>query len=248
MYDVHWELMWERAGKSLNIVLVLAGGTGCRLGAEIPKQYIEVKGRPIISYCLSLLAEHDRVEAIQIVADQRWRGFIQDKMSQEASYENYSKKFKGFSNPGENRQLSILQGLEDILAYGEDSDGVIVHDAVRPCVTKEMISACFDALEGHDAVVPVLPMKDTVYYSSDKKKISSLLNRSHIFAGQAPEAFRLQVYYKANRSLLPDRILEINGAMEPAVLVGMDVVMIPGDEENFKITTWADLARFREKV
>lgn len=232
----------------MNIALVLAGGTGCRLGADIPKQYIEVRERPIISYCLSLFAEHEQIDGIQIVADEVWRGFIQDKMRQEACWKDYLGKFKGFSNPGKNRQLSILQGLEDIRTYGEDSDGVIVHDAVRPCVTREMISACLDALEGHDAAVPVLPMKDTVYYSSDNKTISSLLNRSCIFAGQAPEAFRLKGYYRANLSLLPERILEINGAMEPAVLAGMDATMIPGDEENFKITTMADLERFREKV
>lgn len=232
----------------MNIVLVLAGGTGCRLGADIPKQYIEVSGRPIISYCLSLLAEHERVDGIQIVAEETWRDFIQDKMCLETANENYRKKFRGFSDPGKNRQLSILQGLEDIRAYAEPSSGVVVHDAVRPCVTKNLISECLDALVGHEAVVPVLPMKDTVYYSEDHKKISSLLERSHVFAGQAPEAFELEVYYKANTALLPDRILEINGAMEPAVLAGMDVVMIPGDEKNFKITTKADLERFREKV
>lgn len=231
----------------MNIVLVLAGGTGSRLGADIPKQYIEVDGKPIISYCLSLLAEHKRVDGIQIVADEMWREFIQNKMYQEEVNESYRRKFKGFSKPGKNRQLSILEGLKDIRAYAEASDGVVVHDAVRPCVTKKLISECLDALEGHDAVVPVLPMKDTVYYSEDKMKISSLLERSHVFAGQAPEAFKLEVYYKANVVLLPNRILNINGAMEPAVLAGMDVVMIPGEEENFKITTKADLEHFRKR-
>ena len=97
-------------------------------------------------------------------------------------------------------------------------------------------------------MLPVLPMKDTVYESENGKTIDSLLERSHIFAGQAPEVFRLEPYYEANRNLLPNRILEINGSTEPAIMAGMDVVMIEGDEDNFKITTMADLKRFQKRI
>ncbi len=91
-------------------------------------------------------------------------------------------------------------------------------------------------------------MKDTVYSSQDGKTISSLLDRSRIFAGQAPELFQLGVYYKANIRLLPDQIKKINGSTEPAILAGCDMAMIPGEEENFKITTGEDLRRFRRLV
>ncbi|MBQ8956634.1 MAG: 2-C-methyl-D-erythritol 4-phosphate cytidylyltransferase, partial [Lachnospiraceae bacterium] len=104
---------------------------------------------------------------------------------------------------------------------------------------------CYKALSGHDGVMPVLPMKDTVYLSDDKKSVSELLDRSRVFAGQAPELFYFKPYYEANMKLMPDKILEINGASEPAVMAGMDIVMIPGDERNFKVTTDADMERFR---
>ena len=87
-------------------------------------------------------------------------------------------------------------------------------------------------------------MKDTVYASQDGRSIQALLNRNEIYAGQAPEVFCLGSYYEANISLLPDQILKINGSTEPAVLAGLDITMIPGDEKNFKITTKEDLARF----
>ena len=108
-----------------------------------------------------------------------------------------------------------------------------------------MITDCLKAIEGYDGVIPVLPMKDTVYESVDGKTISRLLNRSQIYAGQAPELFRFGSYYEANRRLFPERILEINGSTEPAVIAGMKMAMIPGDENNFKITTKADLERLR---
>lgn len=228
----------------MNIALVLSGGRGIRLGSDIPKQYLEAGGRPVISYCVETLSAHGEIDAIQIVAEPIW----QERISAWLEKADRNKKFQGFSLPGENRQLSILRGLEDIREYGADTDYVLVHDAARPFLTAKLISECLSAGKGHDGVLPALPMKDTVYVSEDGRKVSSLLRRSSVFAGQAPELFQLGKYYEANRRLLPERILGINGSTEPAVLAGMDIVMIPGDEGNFKITTKADLERFREIV
>lgn len=226
--------------------LILSGGTGSRIGTDVPKQYIEVGGRPIISYCIECLYRHDGIDAIQIVAAPVWQEQIKERLVQDG----FDKKFRGFSAPGENRQLSILNGLKDIRSYAEseDNDYVFIHDAARPLLTKKQISDCIEAVSGHDGVLPVLPMKDTVYSSTDGKRVTALLNRSEIYAGQAPELFRLGVYYEANCRLLPDRIWQINGSTEPAVMAGLDIAMIPGDERNFKITTKEDLERFREMV
>ncbi len=228
----------------MNIALLLSGGTGTRMGSDIPKQYMEVDGRPIISYCIECLSLHARIDAFWIVADAGWHGVVSDCLGK---YDK-EKKFRGFSMPGENRQLSIFNGLMDIRKYAEASDYVLIHDAARPLATDKLISGCFDALDGHDGALPVLPMKDTVYCSEDGRCISSLINRRHIYAGQAPEVFRLGPYYEANRRLLPERILEINGSTEPAVMAGMDIAMFAGDENNFKITTRADLERFKKIV
>ena len=224
----------------MNIALILSGGTGLRLGSEIPKQYLEVGGRPVICYSIETLSLHREIDAIQIVADRRWQEFILEHVPKD--------KLRGFSPEGENRQMSILHGLEDIRKYASDEDWVLVHDAARPMVRAEQIHDCLVAAFGHDGVIPVLPMKDTVYSSQDGKTISSLLDRSRIFAGQAPELFQLGVYYKANIRLLPDQIKKINGSTEPAILAGCDMAMIPGEEENFKITTGEDLRRFRRLV
>lgn len=222
--------------------LLLSGGTGTRMGVETPKQYIEVKDKPIISYCLRTLLSHDGIDAVQIVADEMWHKIILKCLESRD-------KFRGFSRPGKTRQLSIVNGLEDIRQYAGENDCVLIHDAARPLLSKTQISDCLDAVAaGHDGALPVLPMKDTVYYSEDGRAVTSLLERSRIFAGQAPEIFVLGKYYEANRNLLPEKILTINGSTEPAVMAGMDIAMIPGDEENFKITTRADLERFREKA
>lgn len=256
----------------MNTALILSGGTGTRLGCNIPKQYIKVNNKMIISYCLETIALSSYIDYIQIVADEVWHEDIYAAFEEilvnntKLSKEDNAKikaKFKGFSLPGENRQLSIYNGLTDIKKYADDNSFVLIHDAARPLLKKELIDACFDELikkcdnskkddgtsnvshESYDGVLPVLPMKDTVYMSEDSKSISSLMDRSKIYAGQAPEVFVLGKYYEANKALLPDDILKINGSTEPAIKAGLNIAMIRGDENNFKITTPADLEKFK---
>lgn len=228
----------------MNIALLLSGGTGTRLGLDIPKQYIEVHGKPIISYCIESLSVHDRIHAIHIVAEPAWQKPIESWLP--AS--DLKKKFKGFSSPGSSRQMSILNGMRDVRRYADDSDCIFIHDAARPLLSDKQITDCLDGICGHDGILPVLPMKDTVYRSLDGKSVDALLMRNEIYAGQAPETFRLGKYYAANERLSTEEILKINGSTEPAVMAGMDIAMIPGDEGNFKITTKADLERFRRIV
>ena len=230
------------------MAILLSGGTGTRLGSEIPKQYIEVNGKTVIAYCIETLSKSADIDGIVIVADSKWQENIR-KWLTESDVKN---KFRGFAQPGENRQLSIYNGLKLIerdLLYGgsaDDEDYVFVHDAARPLLTEDDIAAYVSAAQGHDGVLPVLPMKDTVYLSRDGKKVSSLLKREEVFAGQAPEIFRFEKYLKSNEKLIQSsEILSINGSTEPAILAGMDIAMVTGDEGNFKITTAEDLERFR---
>ena len=223
----------------MNIALILSGGTGTRLGADIPKQYIKVGGKMIISYCIDTFERCPMIDCIQIVAEPVW----QDTLSSL----NIS-RFRGCSSPGGTRQLSILNGLSDVLRYASDDDKIIIHDGARPLVSHAMIENVILAADGHDGALPVLPMKDTVYLSEDGRHITSLLDRSMVVAGQAPECFVLGKYYKANTRLLPDDILSVNGSTEPAVKAGMDIAVVRGDENNFKITTKHDLERFEEII
>lgn len=227
----------------MNYALLLSGGVGLRLQSQMPKQYLRVKEKMLVTYSLETLVNFQSVDAVVIVAEaERVAIILEDAKNNGISTE----KIVGFAEPGETRQQSILSGMEKILEYGEvsDSDTILVQDAVRPLVTTKQIDACYDAIGGRDGVMPALPMKDTVYVSEDGRNVSKLIERSRVFAGQAPELFKLKKYYQANISLLPDRIKKINGSSEAAIMAGMDIAMIPGEEENFKITTQTDFDRF----
>lgn len=228
----------------MNYVVFLSGGVGTRTGADLPKQYVKVAGHMMATYALKPLLECERVDKICIAADESWR----DELLSDVEAAGLSTdKIIGFANPGETRQLSALNGMKSIIEVSgevDEEDSVLIHDAARPYLTVELLNRCYDALSGHDGVMPVLPMKDTVYYSENGAAIGKLLEREKIFAGQAPELFFFVKYFEANLKLFPDEIKKINGASEPAVMASMDIVMIAGDENNSKVTTETDLKKF----
>lgn len=252
----------------MNIAILLSGGAGRRMGIDVPKQYIRVSGKLLITYCLETLLTHPMIDAVQIAATEEWAKVILTDAGENGLDTG---KICGFSEPGTERQVSVFHALKDLKTsesvfsaraackegYASDRilisdterapDNVLIHDAVRPNLSKEQITSCFEVLRGHDGVMPALPMKDTVYLSGGGGRVSGLLDREKVFAGQAPEVFDFEKYYEANVKLLPDGLQRIKGSTEPAVLAGMDVAMIPGDENNYKITTLADLERFRRQ-
>lgn len=225
----------------MNVAIILSGGTGTRLGANIPKQYIEVGCMPIITYCLKVFAAHPMINGLVVVAASEWVATIQAQIDA-----LHIRKSVVFANPGSTRQLSILNGLNKAKSSFSDIENVIIHDAARPLVSAQLITDCLMACDEYDGSMPVLPVKDTIYQSNDGTAISGLLNRSTLFAGQAPEAFRFDKYLEAHSSLSTEEILKINGSSEIAYKTGMRIKMVQGDVMNFKITDSTDLQRFKD--
>lgn len=226
----------------MNYAILLAGGVGHRMNPEgIPKQYIEVNGKPVLVYTLERIESCPLVDRIIIVAAEEWHEPIKRWVS---AY--HITKYWTLALPGETRQSSILNGLD--ACTGEricDDDIVVIHDAVRPLVPIELIEMCIQTAAQYGGCMPVLPMKDTVYESKDGTRISALLERRTLFTGQTPEAFRLLGYAKLNRSCSREELNSYQGSSQIAYHYGMEVHTIPGAEVNFKLTTPVDMERFQ---
>lgn len=229
----------------MNIAIILAGGVGSRMKVlDRPKQYVEVKGRPVISYCLQTFQEHADIDAIYIVADESWQDYISTWIEKE-----HISKFAGFAPAGKSRQHSIYNGLiacEKSVVSPEDI--VILHDAARPFVTPEIIEQCILGATELEGAMPVITVKDTVYRSVDGKSITSLLDRSELFAGQAPESFRYGKYRKIHEDASDEEIMNTRGSSEIAYNHGMKIRLFEGAEKNFKITTMEDLTNFEAEL
>lgn len=223
-----------------NIAIVLAGGTGSRMRTSTPKQYVEVGEQPVIAYCLNTLLHHEGIDVAIIAVADEWRDFVQDRVEKtKANIPVY------YAKPGAQRQGSIINALHVAKQNGvKDNDIVIIHDAARPLLTNKLVSACLEACLDADAVLPVIPVKDTTYLSKDGVHIDSLLERKTLWNGQAPEAFRFGPYYKANLQLTEEELNRITGSTEVAYRAGLNCILIPGDPNNFKITTKEDLSHF----
>jgi len=227
--------------KEKNIALVLSGGIGSRMKSKVPKQYLKIKGLPIIYYTLRKFSEDQNVNAIIIVAEERWRKEITRILNGITD-----SKFAGFAEAGVTRQGSIVNGLHKCMEISaSEKDVVIIHDAVRPMVSVSMIDQCIHEAHIHDGCMPVIPVSDTIYKSLDGRKISELLDRNTLFAGQAPEAFNLHRYATLNFKASAKEINSYKGSTEIAFQHHMDISLIPGEDTNFKITTPADIERLK---
>ena len=230
--------------QSKNIAIILSGGVGNRMGTNIPKQYIKVGGKPVISYCLKTFLQHEDVHSLVIVVADEWKEYVKNQVHLIGEL-----KPVFYAIPGETRQLSIFNGLKEAEIQGTKSDDVvIVHDAARPLVSPELISRCIAGCQHAEGVMPVLPVKDTTYYSKDGRHIDSLLERKCLWAGQAPEAFVFGKYLDAHETCGFDGLMKIVGSTELAYKSGMKCEMTEGDPMNFKITTPDDLQLFQSII
>ena len=228
----------------MNIAIILAGGVGSRMKSiDRPKQYIEVQGRPIINYCLNTFEKHIDIQEIYIVADSSWQEYITQWLEKDRIT-----KFKGFAEAGKSRQHSIYNGLKACEKNASKEDIVIIHDAARPFVTEEIIDECIKGAQELDGAMPVITIKDTVYRSKDGKSIASLLERSELFAGQAPESFNYGKYKEIHDNATDEELMNTRGSSEIAYKNGMEIRLFPGAERNFKITTMEDLTNFEAEL
>lgn len=224
----------------MNIAIILSGGVGTRMGANIPKQYIEVCGKPVIYYCLTKFVENDAIDAFIIALNNQWKEYVEGFVVTM----NITKPVF-YSEPGETREHTIYNALKCAKKNGyTDDDIVIIHDAVRPMVSKEVIDDCLAGCAKYDAAIAVIDVKDTIYQSLADNCITDVPNRSTLHAGQTPEAFKLGKYLKIHDERTYEDICAVTGGAQFAANCGLKVYLSKGAEINFKLTTPEDLQRF----
>lgn len=221
-----------------NIALVLSGGTGSRMGADVPKQYQQISGKPVLVYTLERLQACGAVDGVLAVASPPWADTIL-QWRREFSLT----KLLDIAPAGADRQLSIRSGLLAAQAFMDESPeaGVIIQDAVRPLASVSLLARLVETLQEAPCVLPVLPVTDTTYTSGDGRWVEGLLERSTLYGGQAPEAFHYWPYLALYRDTPEETLSAMSGSCQLPYSAGWRVKMIPGERENIKITYAADL-------
>ncbi|HEY1932957.1 MAG TPA: bifunctional 2-C-methyl-D-erythritol 4-phosphate cytidylyltransferase/2-C-methyl-D-erythritol 2,4-cyclodiphosphate synthase [Acetobacteraceae bacterium] len=208
--------------------ILVAAGSGSRFGAETPKQFLTLAGRPVIRHAAEALAAH--APLLQPVGD---AAAIDAAL---AGIEHLPTVPGGVT-----RQDSVRAGLEALEPHAPDI--VLVHDAARPNIPPGTVAALLAALETHPGAIPALPVADTLKRAA-AGIIQRTVPRDGLFRAQTPQAFRFPVLLAAHRA-------GIAGATDDASLleaIGESVAIVPGAEENIKLTYPDDLARLERTM
>ena len=209
------------------IAIVLAGGVGERFGADVPKQFVNLNGRPIISYCLDTFRKHPDISDIIISTHEKYMQFVK-QLCPEAI----------LAKGGSTRQESSLNALK---ACPKDTDYVLIHDAVRPFVDFKVINRCIKALDtGHVAVDTKIPANDTIINVNDEGLLVDMPDRSYLYRGQTPQAFRFQDILDAYLNPVESEIPPTDD-IRYLFNKGVNCHCVDGSEFNIKITNTADL-------
>lgn len=230
---------------SKNIAIIFAGGSGARMGSGLPKQFLEVAGKPIIIHTLNLFEEHDEIDKIYIACKEEYIPRLKRLIDR-----HRITKVAGVVPGGTTGQDSIYQALR--LAYDENDgdDIVLIHDGVRPHVSSSVIHEDIACVKAHGSAITCTPLFETPVVSADGVNIDDVPPREHFFTAQAPQCFYLKDVIEAHQTV---RAVNPNyeGIVDTCSLMkslGRDVVMVKGNRGNIKVTTPEDLYLFHGLV
>jgi 2-C-methyl-D-erythritol 4-phosphate cytidylyltransferase / 2-C-methyl-D-erythritol 2,4-cyclodiphosphate synthase len=211
------------------VALIVASGRGLRFGSERPKQYQPLAGRPVLRHCLERFRAHPGIAAVRAVIHPNDRALYADAA---AGLDLLEPALGGAA-----RQDSVRLGLESLSAAPPDL--VLIHDGVRPLVERPLIDRVIDGLADHAAVLPALPVTDTLK-RVEGGLVQGTVERAGLCRAQTPQGFVYERILAAHRAAAGAALTDDTGVAEAA---GLAVAIVEGAESNLKITDAADLAR-----
>ncbi len=218
-----------------NIAIILAGGTGNRLNAGIPKQFIKLAGKTILEHTLCTFQNNEQINEIAVISNKDYLHTVKD-MVKANGFTKISKILHG----GKERYDSTLAALN---AFSEEAN-LLIHDAVRPLVSGRIIHDVVEALEKYEAVDTALPTIDTIIeVDEDHDFIKNIPNRHLLYRSQTPQAFKTHILKKAYEIALQDPDFQTTDdcGVVKKYLPEVKIKVITGDNQNIKLTYPEDL-------
>lgn len=219
----------------MNIAVILAGGNGTRLGSETPKQFLKVAGKKVIEHTIDVFEKNELIDEIAIVCAPESFPILEQMI-----VDNHYKKVRKILNGGKERYQSSLSA---IMAYENDNDNLIFHDAVRPLVNNRIIDDCIKALTFYDAVDVAIPTTDTIIQVNETEKITYIPNRAKLRNGQTPQCFKRKIINLAYELALndPEFVTTDDCGVIHKYLPDVPIYVVSGENFNMKLTYKEDL-------
>lgn len=224
----------------MNIALIIAGGNGQRMRQEIPKQFLNVNDKPVIIYTLEAFQSHPDIDRIGVVCLDGWH----DILWAYARQYNLS-KLEWIVSGGENGQGSIRNGVFEAERRYDGEDIILVHDAIRPMVSHEIISDCIVQCRKYGSAIVVTPCNTVVLRRGEDQSAKEVVLRDQLAVTQTPQAFPIGKLAQAHRRALEQGITNSVASCTMMIELGETVHFSIGAETNIKLTTQDDLEIFK---
>jgi len=223
-----------------NIGLIIAGGSGNRMHQDIPKQFLTVNERPVIVYTLEAFEKHPEIDAIAVVCIEGWEQVLWA----------YAKQFnitklKYVVPGGKNGQDSIRNGVYELEKHFAPDDIVLIHDAIRPMLSNEIISDNIRVAREHGNAITVIPCAEAMIQTEDGLISTGAYPRDKLKRTQTPQAFHIGQICDLHRSALEAGITNSVASCTLMIEMGQQVYFSAGSEKNIKLTTVEDIDIFK---
>lgn len=223
-----------------NIALIIAGGQGARMHQNIPKQFLTVNERPIIVYTLEAFQNHADIDAIAVVCIDGWEQVLW-------AYANQFNITKlAYVIPGGAcGQESIRNGVYELEKHFQPEDLVLIHDAIRPLVSAEIISDCIVKTKQYGCGIAAIPCAEAMLETEDGQESVGTYPREKLKRTQTPQGFSLGDICELHRSAVKAGILNSVASCTLMIEMGRQVYFSAGSEKNIKLTTVEDIDIFK---
>lgn len=223
-----------------NIGMIIAGGIGARTHQDIPKQFIHVHDVPVIIYTMQAFQNHPEIDAIEVVCLEGWDNVVWA----------YSKQFgisklENIVTGGETGQDSIRNGLKDLATRYHDDDIVLIHDAIRPMVSADIISDNIRVCRDKGNAITAIPCTSVMLQTDDAIVSYKQIPRDNLKITQTPQAFFLNELIEVHKKAITIDLLPSIASCALYIEMGMPVYLSKGSEKNIKITTSEDIEIFQ---
>lgn len=228
----------------MNIALIFAGGTGQRMKtASMPKQFLEVHGKPVMVYTLEKFASHELVDAIVVVCVREYIEYLQKLLTK-----FHIGKVARIVPGGDSGQASIYNGLAAIQELYPDDSLVLIHDGVRPFIDDDVITRNIATATEHGNAITVTPSIETVVIKNEHHQIEKVVDRSVCYHAKAPQTFVLKDIIAAHHMALKDGYTKAIDSSSLMGYYGHKLHVVEGNLSNIKITTPQDFYFMRALI
>lgn len=226
----------------MNIAVIIAGGSGSRMGQDIPKQFINVYDKPVIIYTLDGFQKHPEIDAIEVVCIDGWHDVLRAYAKQFGI-----NKLKWVVSNGATAQESIRNGLLGLKDVCKEDDVVIIHDGIRPMVDEFVLSDVIIKCKEYGAAATSLPYNEQIFVVDDEISTTKYIPRETLRRVATPQAYRYGKLYRAYQKAFAEGIGIQAGTYANTLLVelGQRLYLAAGSEKNIKLTTKDDMELFK---